>query len=91
MFNISLCFKPEVEKCKEVDQEKFGNNYSSESSLEIIENLWHSRRKLTFRRKNTKMSYLYHIVALTLLYILVLVALQFVILFPSYKGKWVDH
>ena len=52
---------------------------------------WHSRRKSTFRRKNTKMSYLYHVVALTLLYLLVLVVLQFVLLFPSYKGKRVDH
>ena len=54
-------------------------------------NLWHSRRKSTFRRKNTKMSYLYHVVALTLLYLLVLVVLESVLLFPSYKGKRVDH
>ena len=53
--------------------------------------MWHSRRKSTFWRKNTKMSYLYHVVALTLLYLLVLVALQSVLLFPSYEGKWVDH
>ena len=53
--------------------------------------MWHSRRKSTFRRKNTKMSYLYHVVALTLLYLLVFVALQSVLLFPSYKGKRVDH
>ena len=53
--------------------------------------LWHSRRKSTFRRKNTKMSYLYHVVALTLLYLLVLLALQSVLLFLSYKGKRVDH
>ena len=39
-------------------------------------------------RKTTKMSYLYHVVALTLLYLLVL---QSVLLFPSYKGKQVDH
>ena len=39
----------------------------------------------------TKMSYLYHVVALTLLYLLVLVALQSMLLFPSYKGKQVDH
>ena len=31
-------FNKLVEKCKEVDQEKFGSNYSPESSLEIIEN-----------------------------------------------------
>ena len=37
------------------------------------------------------MSYLYHVVALTLLYLLVLVALQSVLLFQSYKGKRVDH
>ena len=49
------------------------------------------RRKSTFRRKNTKMSYLYHVVALTLLYLLMLVALQSVLLFLSYKGKRVDH
>ena len=53
--------------------------------------MWHSRRKSTFRCKNTKMKYLYHVVALTLLYLLVLVALQSVLLFPSYKGKGVDH
>ena len=53
--------------------------------------MWHSRRKLTLCRKNTIMSYLYHVVALILLYLLVLVALQSVLLFPSYKGKWVDH
>ena len=35
-----------------------------------------------------KMSYLYHFVALTLL---LLVALQSVFLFQSYKGKRVDH
>ena len=38
-------------------------------------------------RKNTKMSYLYDVVAPTLLYLLVLVALQSVLLFPSYN----DH
>ena len=38
-----------------------------------------------------KISYLYHVVAVTLLYLLVLVALQSVLLFPSYKGKRVDH
>ena len=53
--------------------------------------MWHSRRKSPFWRKNTKMSYLYHVVALTLLYLLVLVVLQSVLLFPSYKGKRVDH
>ena len=53
--------------------------------------MWHSRRKSTFRRKNTKISYLYHVVALTLLYLLVLVALQSVLLFPSYNGKQVDQ
>ena len=37
------------------------------------------------------MSYLYHVVALTLLYLLVLVALQSMLLFQSYKGKCVDH
>ena len=37
------------------------------------------------------MSYLYHVVALTLLYLLVLVALQSVLLFLSYKGKRVNH
>ena len=52
--------------------------------------MWHSRRKSTFRRKITKISYLYHVVALTLLYLLVLVALQSMLLFPSYKGKRVD-
>ena len=41
--------------------------------------------------KTQKKSYLYHVVALTLLYLLVLVALQSVLLFPSYKGKRVDH
>ena len=51
----------------------------------------HLWRKSTFRHKNTKMSYLYYVVALTLLYLLVLVALQSVLLFPSYKGKRVDH
>ena len=56
-----------------------------------VNNMWYSRRKSTFRRKNTKMSYLYHVVALTLLYLLVFVALQSVLLFPSYKGKRVDH
>ena len=30
---------------------------------------WHSRRKSTFPRKNTKMSHLYHVVALTLFYL----------------------
>ena len=39
----------------------------------------------------TKMSYLYLVAALTLLYLPVLVALQSVLLFPSYKGKCVDH
>ena len=53
--------------------------------------MWHSRRKSTFWRKNTKMSYLYHVVALTLLYLLVLVVLQSVLLFPSYKGKRVNQ
>ena len=57
----------------------------------VEKEMWHSRRKSTFQRKNTKMSYLYHVVALTLLYLLVLVALQFVLLFPSYKGERVDH
>ena len=56
----------------------------------ISDKMWHSRRKSTFRHKNTKMSYLYHVVAFTLLYLLVLVALQSMLLFPSYKGKWVD-
>ena len=37
------------------------------------------------------MSYLYHVVALTLLYFLVLVVLQSMLLFLSYKGKRVDH
>ena len=32
--------------------------------------MWHSRRKSTFWRKNTKMSYLYHVVALTDLVVL---------------------
>ena len=56
----------------------------------LASHMWHSRRKSTFRRNNTKMSYLYHVVALSLLYLLVLVALQSVLLFPSYKGKQVD-
>ena len=56
-----------------------------------LNDMWHSRRKSTFRRRNTKMSYLYHVVALTLLYLLVLVALQSMLLFPSYKGKRVDR
>ena len=38
-----------------------------------------------------KKSYLYHVVALTLLYLLVLVALQSVLLFLSYNGKQVNH
>ena len=58
--------------------------------LHMFTRMWNSRRKSTFRRRNTKKSYLYH-VALTLLYLLVLVALQSVLLFPSYKGKRVDH
>ena len=41
--------------------------------------------KSTFCCQNMNMSYLYHVVALTLLYLLVLVALQFVLLFLSYK------
>ena len=64
---------------------------TSVETEDAISKMWHSRRKPTFRRKNTKMSYLYHVVALTLLYLLVLVALQSMLLFPSYKGKRVDH
>ena len=41
--------------------------------------------------KTQKKSYLYHVVALTLLYLSVLLALQSVLLFPSYKGKRFDH
>ena len=63
----------------------------TDESMGIDEYMWHSRRKSTFRHKNTKMSYLYHVVALTLLYLLVLVVLQSVLPFPSYKGKRVDH
>ena len=40
---------------------------------------------LTFWHINTKISYLYYVVTLTLLYLLVLVALQTVLVFLSYK------
>ena len=58
------------------------------TSVNSFLHMCHSRRKSTFWCKNTKMSYLYHVVAL---YLLVLVALQSVLLFPSYKGKRVDQ
>ena len=73
-----------------ISEEPVGDKSVPISSVTGI-HMWHSRRKSTFRRKNTKMSYLYDVVALTSLYLLVLVALQSVLLFPSYKGKRVDH
>ena len=95
----SLCYHGNIELKQNGGQDKYSyfyNIFGSRASRIAYyrlsyTNLWHSRRKLTFQRKNTKMSYLYHVVALTLLYFLVLVALQSVLLFPSYKGKRVNH
>ena len=54
-------------------------------SFYSVLNMWHSRRKPTFRRQKRKMSFLYQKIALTSFYPMVLVALQYPIVSLSYK------